>query len=130
MKHCCICKEGKPLEEFFVNNRRKDKKQTYCIFCAREKTTEWYYKRKYNMTLEERDKLLLNQNNQCAICESEIYFEKGRSRNTGQSAVIDHCHGKGHIRGVLCGHCNTALGAFKDNTNNLKRAINYLEQNK
>jgi hypothetical protein len=129
MKHCCICKELKPLEEFFDNRRRKDNKQTYCISCNRDKTTEWYYKRKYGITLEERDNLLKAQDFKCKICNSKIYFEKGKSRRTGQVAVIDHCHGQGHIRGVLCGHCNTGLGSFKDSFTNLIKAAEYIKQN-
>jgi len=42
--------------------------------------------------------------------------------------MIDHCHEKGHVRGLLCYHCNIGLGHFKDNTLWLQRAIEYLKQ--
>lgn len=31
-----------------------------------------------------------------------------------------------HIRGLLCGNCNHGLGCFKDNKENLLKAIEYL----
>ena len=30
--------------------------------------------------------------------------------------VIDHCHTKGLIRGILCGVCNHSIGYFQENT--------------
>jgi hypothetical protein len=130
MKKCCVCKIEKPLSSFGSHKGRKDGKQTYCKDCSKSEQTKWYYKRKYNITIEQRNHLLEKQNGRCAICYSLIDFHDGcRGSRTGNSAVIDHCHGKGHIRGVLCGHCNTGLGAFKDNINNLSIAIEYLNNN-
>ena len=39
---------------------------------------------------------------------------------------IDHDHKAGRVRGVLCFHCNTALGTLGDNVAGLERAIQYL----
>ena len=39
---------------------------------------------------------------------------------------LDHCHDSKKIRGILCGHCNTGLGAFKDDISRLNAAIEYL----
>jgi hypothetical protein len=129
MKNCCVCKVNKPLAMFGSHAGRKDKKQTYCKDCSKEEQTKWYYKRKYGITLDERDSLLIQQEGLCAICETPVVFTKD-SRNIGNSAVIDHCHGEGHIRGVLCGHCNTGIGAFKDKIKSLEQAIRYLIENK
>lgn len=130
MKQCCVCKEKKPLSTFGSHAARKDGKQTYCKDCSKEQQTRWYYRRKFGITLEERDKMLSDQDHRCAICETPIEFEGGRGSRTGVSACVDHCHGKGYIRGVLCGYCNTGLGAFKDNTAFLENAIRYLIENK
>ncbi len=127
-KVCYVCGSEKPRTAFGINNSRPDRLQTYCIQCAKEKQTKWYYQRKHGISLEERDQMLISQNCKCAICgrKTEFQFKAGKLSNTGEFAVVDHCHNSLKIRGVLCGHCNTGLGAFKDNIENLKAAINYL----
>lgn len=127
-KVCYVCEEEKPLEEFSGNATRADGKQTYCKKCGHAKQTEWYYKRKHGITMKERDALLAAQDGKCGACGNTIAFKenKGRGLNTGDEAVVDHCHTSGKIRGVLCGHCNTGLGAFKDNVSSLEGAIQYL----
>ena len=128
MKQCCVCKEVKSLAEFGKHSGRKDNKQTYCKSCSKGEQTKWYYKRKYGITLEERDTMLSKQEGLCSICDTPIHFENN-SINIGHSAVVDHCHGEGHLRGVLCGSCNTGLGSFKDNKEYLLSAIRYLSEN-
>ena len=39
---------------------------------------------------------------------------------------IDHSHETGNLRGILCSNHNLALGLFKDNTDHLFVAIQYL----
>lgn len=43
---------------------------------------------------------------------------------------IDHCHGSGMYRGMLCSSCNRALGLFKDDPNLLSAAIAYLDKHR
>jgi hypothetical protein len=127
-KVCYVCKEEKPYSEFGTNNTRSDGLQTYCKKCAKEKQSEWYYQRTHGLNLKERDSLLEAQDGRCAICGSltEFQFKKGKHTNTGEYAVVDHCHDSKKIRGILCGHCNTGLGAFKDDISRLNAAIEYL----
>jgi hypothetical protein len=129
MFKCYVCKEYKPQEAFSTNASRKNGSQTYCKACGIEKQAEWYYKRKHGITLQERDNRLEIQDGKCAICFEDIKFNDGKARgsNTGEHAVVDHCHSTLKIRGVLCGHCNTGLGAFKDNPGFLLLAVEYLE---
>lgn len=129
-KVCYLCNTEKNYSEFSGNQSRRDGLQTYCKQCGFDKQTEWYYKRKHGISLKERDELLASQNFICLICKNPILFKKnkGRGLNTGVEAVVDHCHDSKRIRGVLCGHCNTGLGAFKDNINSLYSAIEYLQK--
>jgi len=128
-KICYVCRKEKTFTEFSNNAYRADKLQTYCKECGKERQSKWYYKRKHSLSLEERDSFLQKQNNLCAICGNITNFKlkQGHGKNISEEAVIDHDHLTGEIRGVLCGFCNTGLGAFKDNINSLKSAIGYLQ---
>ena len=66
-----------------------------------------------------RTQLFIKQDGCCAICGQA---EKDLSRQLS----LDHCHIRGHIRGLLCGQCNTLLGFAKDNVNILREAVDYL----
>jgi hypothetical protein len=74
-----------------------------------------HLKNKYNMIEDDYVKMVENQESKCKICNK--FSEK---------LNIDHCHDTGKVRGLLCWDCNTALGKFKDNINNLLNAIKYL----
>lgn len=76
-------------------------------------------KRAYGITLDDYFDMLEKQGGKCAICggdqiERYKYFS------------VDHCHTKGHIRGLLCDSCNRGLGFFRDNPDTLSKAIRYL----
>lgn len=72
-------------------------------------------KNRYGLTLKQVEKMKLAQHNLCAICleEPNIWH-------------IDHDHSTNKVRGMLCGPCNMALGLFKDDINNMQKAIEYL----
>jgi hypothetical protein len=70
------------------------------------------------ITVEEYDARLEAQDGLCAIC---------RQLNASvRRLAVDHNHETGEIRGLLCSHCNRALGLFKDDPALLKAAIDYL----
>jgi hypothetical protein len=70
---------------------------------------------KYGITVAQYDAMREAQENLCAICSGEM-----------KVACIDHCHSNGRVRGLLCMPCNTGLGFFRDNPENLAKAIAYL----
>lgn len=87
-------------------------------------------RRKFKITEEELREL--SEVHECEICGAAVAWHKKRSggRRTPTGTVhIDHCHGTGRVRGVLCGPCNRAIGLFKDNPATLWKAIVYLQQN-
>lgn len=75
--------------------------------------------REYGVTVEMYAKMLESQGGGCAICCRK--HEERRTLN------IDHCHETGEIRGLLCGPCNKALGAFGDNVDGIRKAMRYVE---
>jgi len=86
---------------------------------------KYYLKVKYGITLKEKNFILKKQNNKCKICKITIHKNKKLKNNT---ACIDHCHTTNKLRGILCSMCNKGLGHFKDNTEILTNAIDYLKE--
>ena len=80
-----------------------------------------HLKRVYNITLKEYNEMFVNQSGCCAIC--------GRHQSELKQALgVDHSHKTRKIRGLLCRACNISLGGFRDNTEILYKAINYLKK--
>lgn len=128
-KRCARCKEWKPISNFGMYQRKKGGKSylSYCPICAvamAKKNRDlkfgsarnyWLFKR-YNITAEQFDAMVLAQNGNCAVC-------------TERPAVyVDHCHETGQVRGILCPRCNTAIGQFGDNLAGIGRVVAYLSK--
>lgn len=79
---------------------------------------EYQYKKKYNLTLEEIDQILIIQNHKCAICGKSLIETK---------RCTDHDHKTDKVRGILCTKCNLGLGHFNDDLDLLKKVIIYIE---
>lgn len=76
----------------------------------------------YGMTFNDYDKMYKEQLGGCAICGKGI-------PSTWKTGVhIDHDHKTGKVRGLLCPNCNRGLGLFKENTNTLLSACEYLNR--
>lgn len=78
-----------------------------------------YKKLGLKITESEYRKLYELQNGYCAICKTHVSSCK-------QELSLDHNHDTGKIRGFLCMNCNLALGKFKDNSDILFAAIDYI----
>lgn len=108
-------------KEKYQNNKEKHCQITKKYY---EENLEWrkelHLKKTYGITMEDKIKMRDYQNNKCYICENIFDNDK--------SAFVDHCHVTKKVRGLLCHHCNSGLGYFKDNINYLKKAIQYLEK--
>lgn len=77
----------------------------------------------YGITEAEFNSLLESQNKSCAICGSSEAGGRGDWH-------VDHCHKTNKIRGLLCHHCNTGLGLFRDSPELLILAAEYLRESK
>lgn len=72
------------------------------------------------MTEADYQQRLLDQGGKCAIC-----FREAETAQHG-CLRVDHDHVTKAVRGLLCHHCNVALGHFGDCVPVLKNAISYL----
>lgn len=82
------------------------------------------------MTLFEFMTLYDSQKGGCKICGTALATEgtdlRGGIKRLAQEPCVDHCHTTGAVRGLLCFHCNTALGHVFDSQEVLSKMIAYL----
>ena len=95
-----------------------------------ERQRHYRAKRQYGIEPEHLASMVERQNNRCAICGCEETRFKDDEHKTKWSLAVDHDHGTGRVRGLLCGDCNVGLGAFKDDTDRLLSAILYLKSHR
>jgi hypothetical protein len=143
VKTCSKCKVTKPLDEFYNHLAANDGKQKTCKACQKaysksevcKANRKAYYqktktqhiernlKRQYGVDWDTYNLLLENQKGVCAICQ-----RPDSGSMCSQRLFVDHCHDSGKVRGLLCHHCNSALGLFQDSPQLLQSAINYVRQ--
>ncbi len=110
--------------EYVKKNREKVKaKQAAWYRANREKVGQRRIKVAYNITREEYAAMYWCQDGRCAICKRPEAECGGR----GKKLHIDHCHETDRVRGLLCTSCNTGIGQFQDNSDLMRRAIEYVD---
>lgn len=76
--------------------------------------------REYGISLDDYNKLLVIQQDKCAICGThKSLHDKG--------LCVDHCHVTGKVRGLLCLKCNRGIGFLKDDSELCLKAHHYLK---
>lgn len=152
-KICRVCGQEKPeTEEYFHKSKTHSGGfTTICKSCKIEYDKEYYSRNKERINAQGKlwrvsnkqyrrnkrlekfygcdqatyDRFFEKQGGVCAICgKKETRVAKGSLC----SLAVDHDHETGEIRGLLCYHCNLALGHFKDSIEMLYEAANYLEK--
>jgi hypothetical protein len=132
MSACKNCKSNIQKEKRINNNewqRQKDrdnyqKFKERRILYAREyrkqnpqKIRESNLKSKYGITQLDYDKMLISQNNKCAICDRDMH-------KYGKIFCVDHNHSTGNVRGLLCDPCNYGLGFYEKHKDKYLKYLN------
>lgn len=81
------------------------------------KNREGHLRRKYGLTQNMFEALVLAQLGHCAIC----------GVSEGMDLHVDHDHQTKKVRGLLCGKCNKAIGLLNDDPELLTSARSYLQ---
>lgn len=149
MKKCNKCQKIKPLTEFFKDKASSDGYYTICKKCKSDSTYKWRkenkelynngakkwrknnpekeygheIKRRYGLSLEDYNKMLVKQEMKCALCDTQHDPTKKRGR-----LYVDHCHKTGQIRALLCSAHNCMLGYANDDVEILQRAVDYVNK--
>lgn len=77
-------------------------------------------KQKYGITLEQKNKMIIDQNGLCGCCGKPLGII---SRNI----CVDHDHSFKYIRKILCNSCNCALGFVKEDINIALKLVEYIK---
>lgn len=113
-----VCKVG---NKNFNSGGRDRRKKTKAPYMSNEYQRFYRLLRDFNLTEEEYQQKLQEQNYCCAICNThKEEFENPLS--------VDHDHSDGKVRGLLCIFCNSGLGQLKDSITILELAIKYLNR--
>lgn len=112
---CNTCNKKKERVEFLENRLKRHSYE--CRECSRNRAWRRGLKN-YNITEEEYNAMLKEQNGVCAIC--------GKEDVRGKRLSIDHDHKTGKVRGLLCGNCNLGLGALGDEVIIIEKSLKYL----
>ena len=123
---CASC--GSELNENTWDKSAKERNQYKCKNCVAEvvrrtrckvKQREYDLQRHYKISNEDYNRMLEEQQHECAICGITIKLH-------GKRFHVDHNHITGSIRGLLCGPCNVAIGLLKDDADVCYNAYEYL----
>lgn len=88
-----------------------------------------YHNTNRGIKIPRRDALkILDSVDCCEICGTPFITERNGEQKRNKWKHLDHNHKTGKIRGVLCGHCNSGLGMFRDNPELLQAAVEYLKR--
>jgi CO/xanthine dehydrogenase Mo-binding subunit len=129
-----FCKNGHPFvgENLYqyISKSGKDKGHLVreCKECATRKNHRRaknlranHLLRKFGMTLQQYDSMLAEQDGKCFVCHVSSPGRKG-------SFHVDHDHGTGKVRSLLCLRCNSTLGNAGDDPALLEKLAKYLRE--
>ena len=125
--------EAKAKANLYYQNNKAKAKEHRDLPKNKAKVKEWYekngreayLKNRYNLTTEEYNKRVEQQNNKCAICGNE---EKNTFKGNVVYLSVDHNHKTDKIRELLCKDCNVSLGNLNEDISLFYKCIKYLKQ--
>lgn len=112
--------------QYELDNRERMKERKREYHREWRRRSNWNAKanaEKYGLTVEAYERLL-EDNPVCNICSRTAAEAHGDQ----YPLHVDHCHTTGRVRGLLCRHCNMAVGQFADCPERLYHAWDYLQR--
>jgi len=128
-KTCNTCNEIKNITEFHLDCSNSSGHRNKCKQCCKDydatrklERKNSYLKRTYGITHNHYLKMLEDQDGCCDACGLPATEEVHGVLD------VDHCHETGNVRGLLCRHCNLALGNAREDINVLLGLIDYIKK--
>jgi hypothetical protein len=143
-KECKICKILKTKEDYYPCKEYYSKFRPECKECGKRQAIENNkkfpksskknridkYKRYYDISIEDYDKMFEKQKGVCKICGLPQKIQTRKDGKIIKNLHVDHCHISKKVRGLLCHNCNFAIGYFKESEKNLINALKYIADSK
>ena len=141
---CRTCGETKPLDAFVADKTRPNGRRHKCKACAAAYYRSWqernpdeaarvrreavrrytqkigWRKRRYGLSPEQFEEHREAQEDACAICR--------RPFSVVGEICVDHIEGTKFVRGLLCHHCNRAIGLLGHDPETIARAATYVRE--
>ena len=123
----CLESQREKAREWRANNRERHRKQARlwreqnpeeASRLDREKN----WRKKYGLSPQQYEDMFESQGGRCKLCGST------GPGNGHEYFCVDHHHGSGRVRGLLCHNCNTAIGLLKDDPVLCEAAAVYLRE--
>jgi len=105
--------------------RSLDGRRDYCSAeCAKFGSLLGNIQREYGVSREQYRSAHFQQGGKCAVCRRP----ERTARNT--LLAVDHDHVTGQFRGLLCSHCNRAIGLLRDDPQIILAAADYVRKHR
>jgi hypothetical protein len=101
-----------------ANKERYLERQRQYRESGARKYREEHLRQAFGLSEADYRNMLERQGGGCAIC--------GDPPNVRISLHVDHDHGTGEIRGLLCVRCNNGIGLLRESPDVMGRAIRYV----
>lgn len=150
MQICSVCGKSKPLSDFYRQSNGRGPMR-HCKACFAITAKVWYQAHKgevnRRVVVASRARRLGLTYDQylakgepsptCEICGVTAGDPRNGMHRSGSSPEakpkrlsIDHDHSTGQRRGMLCGHCNRAIGLAGDDPARLRKMARYIEKHR
>lgn len=110
------------FKTYFASNREEllEYKKQWFRERAPELSRASHLKNRYGLTVSRYNEMVKEQNGQCRICKRVPSDKRNK-------LVVDHCHQRDIVRGLLCHPCNVLIGMAEEKLETLQEAIAYLK---
>ena len=111
---CPVCRQPVVHEDYMRSSTTTSGFGSRCTACHNAAGSEYYYRRKHQLTRQQVADMRAAQGGRCAICGDPAQH-------------VDHDHETGVTRQMSCQRCNQGLGLFRDDPGLLHAAALYVD---
>jgi len=109
-----VCRQPVAHDAYMRSSRTASGFGSRCKSCHNAANSEYYFRRRHQLTKKQLAAMHVAQDGRCAICGDPAQH-------------LDHDHATGATRQLLCQRCNHGLGLFRDDPGLLHTAALYVD---